>query len=51
MSKIAHKTISNMQEVGMTLELKAMWCAFTNGHDDKNHLKQVFYLICCHPSY
>jgi len=37
-----------MQEVGMTLELKAMWCAFTYGHDDKNHLEQVSNLICCH---
>jgi hypothetical protein len=39
MSKIAHKAISNMQEVGMTSELKAMWCAFIDGHDDKHHLE------------
>jgi hypothetical protein len=38
-SKIAHKTILDMQEVGMTLELKAIWCTFTCGHDDKNHLE------------
>jgi hypothetical protein len=50
MSKIAHRKILNMQEVGMTLELKAMWCAFTDGHDDKNHLEKVFNLICCRPS-
>jgi hypothetical protein len=38
-----------MQEVGMTSELKAMWCTFIDGHDDKNHLEQVSDLICCHP--
>jgi hypothetical protein len=50
MSKIVHKAISDMQEVGMTSELKAMWCALTDGHDDKNHLEQVSNLICYHPS-
>jgi hypothetical protein len=39
MSKIVHRIISDMQEVGMTLELKAMWCVFTDGHDDRNNLK------------
>jgi len=50
MSKIVHRAISDMQEVGMTLELKAMWCTFIDGHDDKNYLEHVFDVIYCHPS-
>jgi hypothetical protein len=39
MSKIAHRAILNMQEVGMTSKLKVIWCAFIDGHDDRNHLE------------
>jgi hypothetical protein len=51
MSKIVHKTISNMQKMGMMWKLQVMWCASTIGHDDKTHLEQVFDLIGCHPNW
>ncbi len=39
LGQITHRAISNMQKVGMTSKLKAMWCTFTNDHDDRNNLE------------
>jgi hypothetical protein len=43
MSKIVHRTITNLYNLGMTKELENMWCNFDVGHDCKPIVDQVFH--------
>jgi hypothetical protein len=42
MSKIAHRVISNLFNLGMKKELEDMWCNTNVGHDYKQILDQIF---------
>jgi hypothetical protein len=41
MSKIAHRAISDIHNLGMTKELEDMWCSSIASADDKPRLEQV----------
>ncbi len=48
MSKIAHRAISDLYNLGMTKELEDMWCNFDVGHDCKPILDQLFHSLPFH---
>ncbi len=43
-SKICHRTITNIQLVGMQKELEDMWCNESTTNDERNLLKHVLVL-------
>ncbi len=48
MSKIAHRTILDLFNLGMAKELEDMWCNAEVGHDCKPILDQIFVSLPFH---
>jgi hypothetical protein len=48
MSKIVHRAILDLFNLGMTKELEDMWCNVDVGHDGKPILDQVFFSLPFH---
>jgi hypothetical protein len=48
MSKIVHRTILDLYNIGMIKELENMWCNFDVGHDCRPIIDQVLHSLPFH---